>query len=109
MHCEGCAVEGMMHCLQWREEFGVDDLYQNHTEKFNAFRPKFKAAYPTGFHQTDRRGHPLYFERIGAVTWTCIFPKGLIMASSLRWQPSFARVSFPVSAPMFSHPHVQVL
>jgi len=53
--------------IRWREENGVDSIIWDFefTEKVAV-----AAAYPTGYHQHDKLGRPVYIERVGKTNVT---------------------------------------
>lgn len=61
------ATEMFVNCEKWREEFGVNTIFQDfHYDE----KPLVARLYPQYYHKTDKDGRPVYFEELGKVNLT---------------------------------------
>ena len=52
--------------IKWREERKVDELYAYFNPDGDLSR-QIQELYPHNYHKTDKKGHPIYIERMGLV------------------------------------------
>lgn len=63
------ALEMYSKYLQWRQEFGTDQIMSFRVPEL----PQIKENYPHGYHKTDRFGRPIYIERLGELNLKRLF------------------------------------
>lgn len=89
------ALEMIKKNIQWREENQVDRIAT--TFRFEE-EQAFLRVYPQGYYKTDKQGRPIYYQKLGGVTWkklTAVTTPERFLKYHIREYEKLMRYKFP--------------
>eukprot|EP00963_Diacronema_lutheri_P001597 scaffold102_cov340-Pavlova_lutheri.AAC.54 len=89
------ALEMIKKNIRWREENQVEHIVS--TFRFEE-EQAFLRVYPQGYYKTDKQGRPIYYQKLGGVTWkklTAVTTVERFLKYHIREYEKLVRYKFP--------------